>query len=1022
MRYAILGPVVQCDGERRLPVDGRRQLSLLVFLLLHANRAVSADQLIDVVWSDRPPNGARKRLQMAVVRLRETLQRCRASEAPALQTIPGGYLLDVRPGELDADVFCTRLAAGREALGAGDAARAADMLLAALSLWRGPALAQVAYEEFAQPEIRRLDELRLTALHARIDADLALGRHVALIGELEALVGRHPTRERFAEQLMLSLYRCGRQAEALDAYQRVRTHLAAELGLEPGPALRALQAQILDQAPGLFPRGLPWRDRQAPRRSDTQTPRHPPAPVDDLPRCPTSLVGREPELAVTVAMIRRQRVRLLTLTGTGGIGKTRLALELARTLREDFADGARFVSLAAIGEPELVLAAVVQQLGHTPRSGEPPLQTATRLLRSRHALLVLDNFEHVLLAAGEVGRLLAACPDLVVVTTSREPLRISAEHVHEVAPLALPPAAESAQVDPLERPGAVVLFADRAAAVDPGFRLTAASRHAVGQICIKLDGLPLAIELAAARTTLIGPSELLRRLDDTLSLLNGGPRDAEPRHRTLRATIDWSYDLLDDDERAAFCGLAAFAGGATLPAAEAITGAGLDTIDSLVAKNLVVRRRTPDGDARLLLLETIREYALERLNAHPERDAVRGRHCAYFVAFAEAGAQELWGPGQMRWLRMFDDEGDNLRAAVDWSIAAGEAELGLRLAVAAMEQWGVRCRPGEVSGWIRRTLDAGQVSDGGLRGRALVRLAHALTLDTDAERAAAPALARRALPLLLAAHDVRAVCWCLCVLSYAGTPDEATQAEVAARSLTVARRADDAAALLIALDTNIIAARTFADARGYFEQARALLVGMGDQIIGCQLLHNIGWGALEAGERDYAATAMDDGIALVRRVGNLSQLPFALAARGLLWLLEDDLCHAREAFREALERSRDLALAPPAWEALMGLAVIAARAGDVEHAAMLCAASGAIRGDEPLSRPEQELHDRHVEPLRCDDNARLWAQAWDRGAALDYEQAVAAGLGPRAPRGRGERRDPTAAPTRRRPARPRRRG
>ncbi len=993
VRYAILGPVELRDGQRQVAVDGRRQLALLAYLLLHANRVVSSDRLIDVVWGHAPSDGARKRLHMAVARLRNTLSIDGSELRPALRTLAGGYVLDVRAGELDADVFATRVDDARAALAAGHAEQASDELREALALWRGPALAQLTYADFAQADIRRLEELRLTALHTRIDADLQLGRHEALTAELEALVARHPTLERFVEQLMCVLYRCGRQADALAAYQRARTHLAAELGLEPGPALRAIQAQILEQAPALDAAVMSARDPPGAPIDSLATPTGSTARAGVLPVYPTSLIGRDGDLGRLVSLISQRHLRLLTLTGPGGIGKTRLALELAHTLRSGFADGARFMSLVAIADADLVFAALVQQLGHAPLPGELPVQAGIRLLRSHEVLLVLDNFEHVLGAAADVAQLLADCPDLVMVITSREALRISAEHVYEVAPLTLPPSGGHLNVSALERSAAVSLFIDRAAAGNPTYSLTAGNRHAVREICVQLDGLPLAIELAAARTALLEPSELLRRLGDRLSLLSSGPRDAEPRHRTLRATIDWSYDLLDEDERAAFCALAIFEGGATLSAAEAVTGATLDTIESLVAKSLVMRCRTPDGEVRLSLLGTIREYALERLKSCGCADVLRRRHRDYYLGLAQTGARELWGSRQLRWLRRFDDEYDNFRAAVQWSLTANDAANGLRLASALMEQWGQRRRPREVSSWIRRALDATGVCDDGLRARALAGLA----LASRDDRAMQSAYAHEGLELALAADDARAACRCWCheILNLTGTPDEIKQPDLAARALSLARASEDAPALLIALETNVIAARTFSEARPYFEEAAALLHEMGDRLVTCVLLHNIGWRALDAGDERFAAEALDDSIALAREIDDLTHLPFTLAGRGLLWMLQGDVPAARAAFREALQRSRDLGLTPPAWEALMGLGAIAARGAHFEDAALLCGASRSIRGDEPLSPVEQRLHDRHIAPLRSAGDAHRWTAAWRRGAALGYEQAVAAGLGDR---------------------------
>ena len=443
--------------------------------------------------------------------------------AGRLETRPPGYVLRVEPGELDLHRF-------RELI-------AQDRHREALALWRGPALADLAFEDFARSEIARLEELRLSALEGRFEHELAAGRHAELAGELAAAVRAHPLRERLAGQLMLALYRSGRQADALAAYRDARATLVDELGLEPSEELSALQRRILVHDPGL---------------DHTRTGRR-----AELPASLTSFVGRGRELEQIRALILRPGVRLLTLTGAGGTGKTRLALEVARAVAGEFADGARFAPLAAVAEPEVVPHAIAEALALQQSSGQSIEDALKAFLADRELLLVLDNLEHLLEATPLATELLAAAPRLKILATSRTHLNLYGETEYAVPPLSA-------------REEAVALFADRAAAVRPGFAAT----DAVGEICARVDGLPLAIELAAARIRTLTPAEILARLDHRLELLAGGPRDVPARQRTLRDTLLWSYDLLAPEEQRLFARLAVFAGGWTLAAADDVCGPG----------------------------------------------------------------------------------------------------------------------------------------------------------------------------------------------------------------------------------------------------------------------------------------------------------------------------------------------------------------------------------------------------------------------------------------------------------------
>ena len=666
MEFRLLGKLeVEADGVDLTPVRPKRR-ALLALLLLREGEVVAIDDLVDGVWGRYPPETAQSALQGHISALRKRL----GSER--IETRPPGYrLLLADEDELDSRRFERLVAVARAD---GPSARS-EKLGEALALFRGEPLSDFRYEEFARAEAVRLEDLRLAVVEEQIEADLELGRHAEVVPRLERLVADHPLRERLRAQLMLALYGAGRQAEALQAFKDARTLLVDELGIEPGPALQHVERQILGHDPELgAPDGFAPASRRARRVS--------------LPAQATSLIGREREVREVTDLLQRPEVQLVTLTGTGGTGKTRVAIQVAEGLLDEFADGVVFIGLAPLQDHDLVLAAAAQALGVRATSDETLEVELRRHLQSRELLLVLDNFEHLVEAAPLVAGIAATAPDVKLLVTSRAPLRLSAERVYPVSPLATPAGGDD--LERLSQCESVALFEARAQSVQPEFAVTPANAAAVADICRALDGLPLAIELAATRVGALPPAALRQRLDHRLTLLVGGAQDVPERHRTLRATIDWSFDLLEPAEQRLFERLAVFVGGCTIEAAHSVCGDDHEIVDglaSLTEKGLT-RLEGTDEEPRFSMLETIREYALERLEDSGEASGRRQRHADYFLALAEEAEPNLIRIGSdAEWLDRLERDHANLRAALDWLEASDESEDALRLAAALWRFW-----------------------------------------------------------------------------------------------------------------------------------------------------------------------------------------------------------------------------------------------------------------------------------------------------------------------------------------------
>lgn len=658
MFFRLLGPLDVLRDGHVAAVGGPKPRALVTALLLRRGTVVSVDALAAAVWGDDVPPGATSALRAYVSRIRGALD-----DPARLDFRAGGYLLDVSDDEYDAALAESLVGRAREA----EPADAVELYDKALALWRGDALAEFADRDFAEAEGARLAELRTTAAEERIDVLISLGRAAELVADLEAAVRRFPTRERPAIQLMQALYAAGRQSDALAGYHALRQRLDEELGVEPSEPARALYLRILDQDPTLTPAR--------------------PAP-GNLPRRATSFVGRDAELGALREALGS--APLVTITGPGGVGKSRLALQAAALDREQAPDGVWLCELAPLCDDSAIGHAVAAALGVKQRHGVTVEERVVEYLSTRHLVLILDNCEHVLDSAADLAdRILAHCPDVSVLATSRERLGVDGEQVWPVPPLSTEDASE--------------LFVDRARAQRPDFSAEDVD-DTVGEICRRLDGLPLAIELAAARTGAMSTVEICRRLDEGQLLTRRSP---EPRHRSLDAAIGWSYDLLCDSERDLFARLSVFAGGFDLDAAHGVCGddsdlATLDALTALVERSMVVT----DGAAvrtRYRLLETLRAFGRERLREIDAQDDLARRHAEYFAGLGAQALTGAHGPAEREWIERVIPDQDNLRAAFQFAERTGDGELALRVVAPLAEILHVRVGF-ESSEWAECTL------------------------------------------------------------------------------------------------------------------------------------------------------------------------------------------------------------------------------------------------------------------------------------------------------------------------------
>ncbi len=729
------------------------------------------------------------------------------------------------------------------------------------------------------------------------------------------------------------------------------------------------------------------------------------ARANNLPAQPTPLVGREKELGEIAATLGREGVRLLTLTGPGGTGKTRLGLQTAAEMLDGYEDGSFFVALAPVTDPELVTSAIAGALGVVETGEQPLAQSLEDYLRAKELLLVLDNFEQVLEAGPLVGGLLAACPKLKVLATSRAPLGIYGEREYPVPPLGLPDPKRLPPIERLTQYEALRLFIERAQGVKPGFEVTSENAPAVAEICVRLDGLPLAIELAAARVKLLPPQKILERLGSRLKLLKGGARNLPERQQTLKGAIDWSHELLEDEERILFRRLSVFSGGCTLEAAETVCDAEgdpdmavLEGVGSLVDKSLLRQEEGLEGEPRFSMLQTIREYALERLEESGEAEGTRQRHAEYFLAFAEEVEPKLKGSQQIEWFDRLEEEHDNFRAALSWSLELGETEMGLRLVGALMWLWGVRGYYGEGRLWAETALGKEGQTTAAARAKVLAWAARMAQQQGDFDRA--EEACEQGLELLQQSGERGEAELYLRItlggmVAWRGNPERA--AETLEEGLALSREIRDKWWIGAFLNNLAIVAAARGDHtrnRELLKESLALFREIGDRYNISYGLLNLGQDALLAGDQERGVALLEESVEVFRELGSKWELASALALLGYAAQLADDLQRATALYEESLTLSREAGMKANIGECLEGLADIAGARGEAVRAARLYGAAEALREavGYPLTAEDLALMEPYLAAARSQLDEAVWQRAWEEGRAMALEEAIAYAL------------------------------
>lgn len=1010
VEFRVLGPLETAREGVTVTLGGPKPRQLLAFLLLQAGRPVGVDALTDALWGEHPPATAVKTIHKYVSVLRKGL-----GDGTAIATQPTGYTCEVSPGQLDADRFEYLVDQASRTI---EPERSAAMLEEALGLWRGVPWADLSDHAEALAERARLEELRLSAIEDLMEAELSLGRHDQITARLEKLVTESSLRERRWAQLMTALYRSGRQAEALAAYQRLRQAVIDEFGIEPSPELQDLQHRILTQDPRLAVPKVPVAASGSGRELEH---------LNNLPVPLTRFVGRRRELAETRRLLGTSR--LLTLTGVGGCGKTRLALELVVGELNRHPDGVWLVALDALADPDRVPRAVATAIGAREQPATSLTDVVVDVLRPKQSLLILDNCEHLIEACARFAhRLLSACPDLRILATSRERLGITGESVWQVPPMPIPQS-EKLPSASLRRNEAIELFVDRATSAAPGFELNDDNASAVAQICRRLDGIPLVLELAASRVASLEPNDIARRLDDRLDVLGEGNRSAPPRQQTLAAAIDWSHQLLEVTERQLFNRLSVFAGGFTLEAAEDVccdptipADQVVGLLSRLVESSLVLPPHHARGPARYRLLETLRHFGRERLYEIGETERLRQRHVRYCLSLAEKAEPELRGPNQAEWLDRLEAEHHNLRAALEYS--RDDAEVGLRLVSTLWDFWEARGHVGEGLEWLERLLTGDSPVEDRVRARATLVVGWLALAHAETDRAAklcdevmslygslsdrsgialsthlrgwltqyrgAYGEASKLLEEALAEHERLDESWQTAfalhhlgmVSRLRGDYEQARRQHQ--RSLDLYRRAGDRLRQAYALWMLGTVARyqgEYASSSIHLEESLRLLGELGDRSGVAHVQYTLGDVARLREDHAEAVSLYEESLARLRELGDKRCVASTLGNLAAVAQLQSDPDRTESLFFESLGLRRELGDKAGIAECLEGLATVNISRHEPAHAAQLLGAAQALRDVTGSVRPEVEraAHDRQVAALRDALRDEIFETSWTMG-------------------------------------------
>lgn len=951
LRGQLFGHVSLATGTRPLPIGvwpRRAARSLLLLLLTAPEHRLARDRAVDFLWPELPADRVRDIWYQTLSSLRRVLEPgLLPRQRSAFITVDAVSIGLAGTIDLVTDLNLFEALLRRAALEATEARR--HTLRAALALYQGDLLEGEPAAEWA---VARRAELQLAWQRAVIEAaglDLQAGEPLASVPDLQAVISRDRTSEEAHRALISAYIAAGERDKALRQYEQCRLALSDDLGIEPAAPTRQLltSATVVTRPPPLA------NSTVAPRRL-------PPGPL-------TPLIGRDRELAQVEDLLWHPEVRLVTLTGPGGVGKTRLAVEVAQNFAHE-AQGIVFVPLASVRSPGLVLSAIVQALGARRHHEQSLLSTIQHHICRHEVLLILDNFEHVAEAADGVADLLAICPRLTVLVTSRTPLHLAGEYVVVAPPLSLPGASRPS-LAAIARSDAVALFVQRASAARADFTLTEQNAPVVAEICACLDGLPLAIELAAARVRVLPPRAMLSRMDQRLDLLADGPRNAPVRLRTMRDAIGWSYGLLDDRERTLFRRLSVFAGNVSLPAAvwvtrsgEAFAGDALgpmpdlatrhppDALVALVNHSLLRQEEGNDGEPRFFMLETVRAFALERLSESGEEDAIRGRHLDYLIAFAEASAPSISRPAQAAEVDKLSDAIDDIRAALFWALATGQGVLALRLAVSTFQLWFMRAMPDEGQRWLEKALAAAPDAPAATRAVGLLG-------------AAALALVQGNLP---------------------------RHAEMGNEALRLARSNGyefGVAVALFQLGTEAEQRQDLDRAADHYQEALDLMRKHDAPFWIALLLSSLGEVNLWRGQLAEAAALAGEGLALWQETANEWGIAQGLGTAAAVAAAQGDRALAAQRYLQSLNRSLSL----EDWRGITGsLAGLAETSSDPRHAARLLSAArtlGRAAGVHTLAHHYQ--FERAVTTARSRLNDAAFDEAWDAGRCLSLEQAIA---------------------------------